>query len=221
MNFLSKYFAVLIVAMLIILGIFWNIKELNDAENSDEEKVQVLSNERTDRLVSDLKKISKYESQKEIESKDQIDTLTKFQKTLYHDWNSQNIQELELIKMNVQTQREQYSNFLLNELAKKQSENDEKSETKIFAIASILPLGQSPLYFEVEKVLRDLAAGNRGWNQELFKHAYQFYALQSFFRRNNREDFTNELLEISRKPIIKENMQKIISEINTNLPQEE
>lgn len=229
MSFSLKIIAPLALPGLIILGIYWNYSQLS-SDSSKSGREQILDqNFQSDKLVSDLKKISQHEvhlvEQAALSPNDQNEILQKnfvLLESLYaRAVDTSFSSDIEKIKLNVQANREVYSNQIIKSLHNAQQLNDTKKEVQVLGVASMLPIGRSPLYQESEKILQELAYGDRQWDGSLFKSAYQLFVTQSFFRQEDHQRVMNALLENMQDPKIKNEMKKTFDDINSNIPKED
>lgn len=131
-----------------------------------------------------------------------------------------NLERLEKIKNNVSQNPEAFSIELKKDLDQASVAGNQQAQIEIYTMASLIPLGVSPLFEESERLLKNMSQSVEPFNDVLFKSAFQFYSIQAAYRSEDNGRIKNELMDASEGQAIQLKIKKIFSEVKLNSKEE-
>lgn len=221
--------------ILIALAIYWNFSQIHKRDNnraSTKELLPLKFNQK--KLIYDLSKIAVYEKKihnnvfngekkspvkvalPKAHQNDPKENLVFLKRILFTKIDNEQLGALENIKKDVSKNKDQYSTELQNQLEDALKKNDESAQSEVLAIASILPIGPSPLYEESQHIMQTFSEGSQKWNESLFKNALQLFLIQSIYRSEDSSRFKNELIQSAENEELKNKIERMFTDIEIN-----
>jgi lipopolysaccharide export LptBFGC system permease protein LptF len=233
MILLKRLLFPLVIVGIILYAIYWNYNQFTKytANSTNENYSNEIVGDK-EQLEKDLNKIAKYENDHIVyEKKNQnIDesnlspiayNIDEIQSIIFPRLKKEDLAKFEELKKKVQNNKEEYSKYLKNNFDEAIKKKNQEEQIRILTLATVIPLGISPLYDESENVLKNMAIEAEPFNEVLFKSAYQFHLTQAIYRSESEDRMKNELFEIANSEEMKNKLIVIFDEIKLSSTERE
>lgn len=231
---------ILIIPVLIISIVLiklYSEKKIQSYEKSLQQKYKttqldttraISSQEVTNNLVISLRKINEHQKNENPKTHETGHSLVDFQKAdadlnYFKDHFFSKDKKVDLKKTQQQAQEIQlrvsenkklYNERLHIKLEDSLLNSDDMLTTQLFALAASVPLGTSSIQYSAEKILMEMAAMDRTWNEDMFRNALQFYYIQSFIKNEQSDTLKDYFLEKCPDEQLRKKILEIDKEIN-------